>query len=165
MNPGMETTGREPGDILFASGKIIASQLEQVRRRQKRLGIPQHRAIVDLNFASEEDTWRALAEANHLEFVDPSPWICSGKRSTWFPSSSSSIIACFRWVWMRATASRSHSANPRARWSRATCAAAGQTLQDCPGHSQLDPCGHQEALRTRGGNDPETARGTRRDRI
>jgi general secretion pathway protein E/type IV pilus assembly protein PilB len=71
MNPGMETTGREPGDILFASGKIIASQLEQIRRRQKRLGIPQHRAVLDLNFASEEDTWRALAEANSLEFVDP----------------------------------------------------------------------------------------------
>jgi len=71
MNPGMETTGHEPGEILFANGKITASQLEQVRRRQKRLGIPQHRAVVDLNFASEEDTWRALAEANSLEFVDP----------------------------------------------------------------------------------------------
>ena len=33
--------------------------------------MPQHRAIVDLNFASEEDTWRALAAASHLEFVDP----------------------------------------------------------------------------------------------
>src|SRR5258705_45258 len=29
-----------------------------------RLNLPQHRAIVDLNLASEEDTWRALAAAN-----------------------------------------------------------------------------------------------------
>jgi general secretion pathway protein E/type IV pilus assembly protein PilB len=71
MNQGMESSGREPGDILFAEGKITASQLEQVRRRQKRLNIPQHRAVVDLNFASEEDTWRALAAASNLEFVDP----------------------------------------------------------------------------------------------
>src|SRR5205085_7954119 len=33
--------------------------------------LPQHRAIVDLNLASEEDTWRALASANNLEYVDP----------------------------------------------------------------------------------------------
>ena len=45
--------------------------LEQVRRRQRRLNQPQHRAIVDLNFASEEDTWRALAAAKHLDFIDP----------------------------------------------------------------------------------------------
>lgn len=63
---------REVGDLLVAQGKLTASQLEQVRRRQKRLSLAQHRAIVDLNFASEEDTWRALAEVNHMEFVDPS---------------------------------------------------------------------------------------------
>jgi general secretion pathway protein E/type IV pilus assembly protein PilB len=54
----------------LADGKISDQQLEQVHRRQKRLGLPQHRAIVDLNFASEEDTWRALAAVHHLEFVD-----------------------------------------------------------------------------------------------
>src|SRR6184192_3469626 len=62
---------REAGDRLLEQGKLTAQQLEQVRRRQQRLNLPQHRAIVDLNFASEEDTWRALAEVNHLEFVDP----------------------------------------------------------------------------------------------
>src|SRR5207248_5576483 len=36
-----------------------------------RLNLPQHRAVIDLNLASEEDTWRALAAANNLEFVDP----------------------------------------------------------------------------------------------
>jgi general secretion pathway protein E/type IV pilus assembly protein PilB len=63
---------REVGDLLVEQGKLTPAQLEQVRRRQKRLHLAQHRAIVDLNFASEEDTWRALAEVNHYEFVDPS---------------------------------------------------------------------------------------------
>ncbi len=68
MNGG---TQKEVGDLLLAQGKITEAQLEQVRRRQQRLNLPQHRAILDLNFASEEDTWRALAAAHHLEFVDP----------------------------------------------------------------------------------------------
>lgn len=63
---------REVGDLLVEQGKLTPAQLEQVRRRQKRLNLAQHRAIVDLNFASEEVTWRALAEVNHLPFVDPS---------------------------------------------------------------------------------------------
>jgi type II secretory ATPase GspE/PulE/Tfp pilus assembly ATPase PilB-like protein len=62
---------KEAGDLLLEAGKITEQQLEQVRRRQKRLNLPQHRAVVDLNFASEEDAWRALAKANGLEFVDP----------------------------------------------------------------------------------------------
>src|ERR1051326_2838962 len=63
---------KEVGDLLLEQGKLTEQQLEQVRRRQRRLNLPQHRAIVDLNFASEEDTWRALAKAHQLEFVDPS---------------------------------------------------------------------------------------------
>jgi type II secretory ATPase GspE/PulE/Tfp pilus assembly ATPase PilB-like protein len=62
---------KEVGDVLLEQGKLTEQQLDQVRRRQKRLNIPQHRAVVDLNFASEEDTWRALAVVSHLEFVDP----------------------------------------------------------------------------------------------
>ena len=62
---------KEAGDLLLEAGKITEQQLEQVRRRQKRLNLPQHRAVVDLNFASEEDAWRALASANGLQFVDP----------------------------------------------------------------------------------------------
>ncbi|HEV2393530.1 MAG TPA: GspE/PulE family protein [Verrucomicrobiae bacterium] len=61
----------EPGELLLAEGKISSQQLDQVRRRQQRLSLPQHRAILDLNFASEEDTWRALAKAHNFEFVDP----------------------------------------------------------------------------------------------
>jgi type II secretory ATPase GspE/PulE/Tfp pilus assembly ATPase PilB-like protein len=71
MSLETETLQKEPGDLLLERGKLSPQQLEQVRRRQRRLNLPQHRAIVDLNFASEEDTWRALATANNLEFVDP----------------------------------------------------------------------------------------------
>jgi type II secretory ATPase GspE/PulE/Tfp pilus assembly ATPase PilB-like protein len=71
MNANPDAAPKEAGDLLLEQGKLIEQQLEQVRRRQRRLGLPQHRAIVDLNFASEEDTWRALAAANRLEFVDP----------------------------------------------------------------------------------------------
>jgi len=71
MTPDSCPAPREVGDLLVAQGKLTAPQLEQVRRRQKRLNLAQHRAIVDLNFASEEDTWRALAEVSHFEFVDP----------------------------------------------------------------------------------------------
>ncbi len=71
MNANPEPAPKEAGDFLLEQGKLTPQQLEQVRRRQHRLSLPQHRAIVDLNFVSEEDTWRALAAANHLEFVDP----------------------------------------------------------------------------------------------
>ena len=71
MNDTPDAAQKEAGDFLLEQGKLTEQQLEQVRRRQRRLNLPQHRAIVDLNFASEEDTWRALAAANHLEFVDP----------------------------------------------------------------------------------------------
>jgi general secretion pathway protein E/type IV pilus assembly protein PilB len=71
MNANPDAAPKEAGDLLLEQGKLTEQQLEQVRRRQRRLGLPQHRAIVDLNFASEEDTWRALAAANRLEFVDP----------------------------------------------------------------------------------------------
>ena len=71
MNSDPDAAPKEAGDLLLGQGKLTEQQLEQVRRRQRRLGLPQHRAIVDLNFASEEDTWRALAAANRLEFYDP----------------------------------------------------------------------------------------------
>ncbi len=71
MNENQDPARKESGDLLLELGKLTEQQLEQVRRRQQRLNLPQHRAIVDLNFASEEDTWRALAAVNRLEFVDP----------------------------------------------------------------------------------------------
>jgi len=72
MTADSGTNHKEVGEVLVAQGKLTEAQLEQARRRQRRLNLPQHRAIVDLNCASEEDTWRALAEVNGMEFVDPS---------------------------------------------------------------------------------------------
>src|SRR5436309_15482301 len=71
MSANLDMAQKEAGDLLLEQGKITEQQLEQVRRRQKRLNLPQHRAVVDLNFASEEDAWRALAKANGVPFVDP----------------------------------------------------------------------------------------------
>jgi len=71
MSADPQPIPKEPGDLLLEQGKLTEPQLEQARRRQRRLNLPQHRAIVDLNLASEEDTWRALAQVHNLEFVDP----------------------------------------------------------------------------------------------
>src|SRR5690606_3820197 len=70
VSAAMITNPKETAEVLLAQGKLTAEQFDQVRRRQKRLDVPQHRAVVDLNFASEEDTWRALAQVSGLEFVD-----------------------------------------------------------------------------------------------
>lgn len=61
---------REAGDLLLEQGKLTERQLELAKRRQRRLNIPQHQAIVGLNYASEEDTYRAVAALHGLEFVD-----------------------------------------------------------------------------------------------
>jgi general secretion pathway protein E/type IV pilus assembly protein PilB len=61
---------REVGPLMLERGLIDAKQLEVVQRRQRLLSISQHQAIIELNFASESDTYRALAELHHLEFVD-----------------------------------------------------------------------------------------------
>jgi type II secretory ATPase GspE/PulE/Tfp pilus assembly ATPase PilB-like protein len=66
-----EPAKHDVADLLLEQGKLDAKQLEQVRRRQQRLNIPQHRAIIELNCTSEEDTYRALATLNELDFVDP----------------------------------------------------------------------------------------------
>jgi len=66
----MEQTVKEVGDLLLEAGLLTQRQLEQVRRHQSRTGRSQQAAIVDLNLASEEDTYRALAKLLHLDFVD-----------------------------------------------------------------------------------------------
>jgi general secretion pathway protein E/type IV pilus assembly protein PilB len=59
------------GAVLLQKGTLTDKHLESARRRQVRLNIPLHQAIVDLNYASEEETYRALATVNHLDFTDP----------------------------------------------------------------------------------------------
>ena len=51
---------------------LLAVDSEPFAARIYKRNFPSARVeCVDLNFASEEDTWRALAMANNLEFVDP----------------------------------------------------------------------------------------------
>jgi type II secretory ATPase GspE/PulE/Tfp pilus assembly ATPase PilB-like protein len=69
MSNGTKIT-RDVGDILLQAGRINAKQLDLARRRQSRQQVPLHRSVVDLNFASEEDTHRALAQVNGMDFVD-----------------------------------------------------------------------------------------------
>jgi general secretion pathway protein E/type IV pilus assembly protein PilB len=69
MDP--DSNNREVGDLLLERGLLDARQLDQVRRRQARRGQPQHRVIMELNFTSEEDVCRALAQLRELEFVEP----------------------------------------------------------------------------------------------
>ena len=47
MNGLSGIVAKEAGDLLLEAGKITEPQLEQVRRRQRRLNLPQHRALVD----------------------------------------------------------------------------------------------------------------------
>ncbi len=70
MTTERDMASREVGDLLFEQGKLTEKQLEQVRRRQRRLALPQHRVVVELNYASEEDTYRALGTLRNLEFID-----------------------------------------------------------------------------------------------
>ena len=58
------------GDRLLKNELITEKQLDLAIKRADRLNIPLHRAIVDLNYASEVATYRALAELNGLDFID-----------------------------------------------------------------------------------------------
>jgi len=70
MSASVPSPTLEVGDLLRQQGILTEKQLELARRRQAHLGIPQHQAIVDLNYASEEATYRALATLNQLPFTD-----------------------------------------------------------------------------------------------
>ncbi len=59
------------GTILLNQGILNRDQLAMARRRAARQKIALARAITDLNLASEEETYRALAELHGLEFVEP----------------------------------------------------------------------------------------------
>lgn len=70
MSAEANITRKDVGEVLVEQGRLTERQLELARHRQKRLNVPQHRALVDLGYATEEDTWRTLAAVQGLEFVD-----------------------------------------------------------------------------------------------
>ncbi len=65
-----EAPKKEVGDVLLEQGKLTAAQLDNLRRRQQRWHTPQHAAVLSLGYASEEDTYRALAGLHQIEFRD-----------------------------------------------------------------------------------------------
>lgn len=66
----LDPAKKDVGELLLAEGKLTGDQLETVRRRQQRWRVSQHSAILSLSYASEEDTYRALAKLHNLEFID-----------------------------------------------------------------------------------------------
>jgi len=65
-----ETPKKDVADLLFERGQLTDRQLEQVRRHQKRFNLTQQRSLAELNLATEEDTYRALASLHQLDYVE-----------------------------------------------------------------------------------------------
>ena len=156
---------KEVGDLLLEQGKLTEQQLEQVRRRQRRLNLPQHRAIVDLNFASEEDTWRALAAVNHLEFVDPVALDLKRETLELVP-----IKFIFHYRLLPVGGEEddrlllAFSEPPRQMEQGNLRLVLGKRFKSRPRHPQRHPRRHQEALRPRRRNHSKAPRRTRRRR-
>ncbi|MFP4069396.1 MAG: GspE/PulE family protein [Opitutales bacterium] len=65
------TPQKRPNDVgsaLVAKGVLSRRQLELARRRASRQRLPLHRAIIELNLASEHETYRALAQLHGLPY-------------------------------------------------------------------------------------------------
>lgn len=57
------------GEVLCKQNILSRRQLELAQKRAKRQRVSLHRAILELNFASEQETYRALAEIHGLPFT------------------------------------------------------------------------------------------------
>jgi general secretion pathway protein E/type IV pilus assembly protein PilB len=56
------------GSALLDKGLLSQRQLEFARRRATRQKLPLHRAVIELNLASEQETYRALAQLHGLPY-------------------------------------------------------------------------------------------------
>ena len=56
------------GSALLGKGLLSLRQLEFARRRASRQRLPLHRAIIELNLVSEQETYRALAQLHGLPY-------------------------------------------------------------------------------------------------
>ncbi len=56
------------GTALVAKGILSRRQLDLARRRANRQSLPLHRAIIELNLATEQETYRALAQLHGLPY-------------------------------------------------------------------------------------------------
>jgi general secretion pathway protein E/type IV pilus assembly protein PilB len=57
------------GEVLRKKNVLSRRQLDLAQKRAQRQRVSLHRAILELNFASEQETYRALAEIHGLPFV------------------------------------------------------------------------------------------------
>jgi type II secretory ATPase GspE/PulE/Tfp pilus assembly ATPase PilB-like protein len=67
-NTSTQNRHADVADILLAKGIITESALEQIKQHQIRFKVSCSQAILDLRLASEEETLKALAESEHLEY-------------------------------------------------------------------------------------------------
>lgn len=69
-NHSIDNRHADAADMLLARGLLTEEGLEKVRSNQVRRKISCARAVLELGLAGEEDTIRALAESEHLEYLD-----------------------------------------------------------------------------------------------
>ncbi len=61
---------RDVAQVFLEKSVITPAQLALIRRRQQMLNIPDYKAILDLNLASETETIQTLADLNSMDFQD-----------------------------------------------------------------------------------------------
>ncbi|MBO4715448.1 MAG: type II/IV secretion system protein [Verrucomicrobia bacterium] len=61
---------RDVAQVFLEKSVITPAQLALIRRRQQMLSIPDYKAILDLNLASETETIQTLADINSMDFQD-----------------------------------------------------------------------------------------------
>lgn len=69
-NHSIDNRHADAADMLLARGLLTEEGLEKIRSFQLRRKISCARAVLELGLAGEEDTIRALAESEHLEYLD-----------------------------------------------------------------------------------------------
>jgi len=68
MSKAPQKKGNDIGNALMVKGVLSQRQVDLARRRAGRQGLALHRATIELNLASEQETYRALAELHGLPF-------------------------------------------------------------------------------------------------
>jgi len=69
-NHSIDNRHADAADMLLARGLLTEEGLEKIRSFQLRRKVSCARAVLELGLAGEEDTIRALAESEHLEYLD-----------------------------------------------------------------------------------------------
>ncbi|HKK19123.1 MAG TPA: GspE/PulE family protein [Opitutales bacterium] len=68
MSKSPPKKSNDVGSALMAKGVLSQRQVELARRRANRQHLALHRAIIELNLASEQETYRALADLHEIPY-------------------------------------------------------------------------------------------------